>query len=234
MRVLVDYDNVPLSIRGQGPLYLADRLFECLRPDLGSDTHLDVRLYGGWFEEDKLTRRAQDLVAGLSAFPYPMWIKDQGPAKLVRINATLAQSLEALPKKHLHGTYRMRPPARRLSCETPQKVGCATSPCPLSFVPEFINHERCPQTGCPVTRELLLRGVGEQKLVDTMLVADLIYISRIGEPTVGIVTSDDDIWPGIISALVAGTCVLHVHTGSGSTQIAYAEGVPGKYTQVNL
>src|SRR4051794_1466349 len=109
MRVLVDYDNVPIQIRRQGLLNLADKVFEVVRPFLLDDIRLDIRLYGGWYEEDKLTRRAQDLAVELGAFPYPLWLKDRAPARLVPVNASLAQSLEALPKKLLHGTYRQRP-----------------------------------------------------------------------------------------------------------------------------
>jgi hypothetical protein len=234
MRILVDYDNVPSTIRSQGPLYVADRLFECLRPELQKETRVDVRLYGGWYEEDKLTRRAQDLIVDLAVFPYPMWLKDQVPAKLVRINATLAQSLEILPKKHLHGTFRFRPAARRLSCGDLQQSGCTTNPCPLAPVPDFINNDACPQAGCAVTKTLLLRGTGEQKLVDSMLVADLVHLSRMEESMIAIVSSDDDVWPGIISALVAGVRVFHVRTGSGVSSIKYMDGVPGHYTEVTL
>ena len=233
MRILVDYDNVPSIVRGQGPLYLADRLFECLRSELGDESRVDIRLYGGWYEQDKLTRIAQDLVAKLSDFPHPMWIQNS-PARLISINATLAQSLEVLPKKHLHGTYRLRPAARRLSCESPQQSGCVVSPCVLAALADFINNETCPQVGCSVTRRMLLRGAGEQKLVDTMLVADLIYLSRIGEASVGIVSSDDDVWPGIISALVAGTRVLHVLTGNPTSPIGYTDGLPGHYIKLSM
>jgi hypothetical protein len=99
MRALVDYDNIPETILRHGPLYLADRLFEAVRPHLANDTRLDMKLYGGWYEQDKLTRRAQDLLVQLESFPYPMWVKDRTPPRLLRITASLAHSLEALPKK---------------------------------------------------------------------------------------------------------------------------------------
>jgi hypothetical protein len=43
MRVLVDYDNVPEHVLRQGPLYLADRLFELVRSHFLDDTHLGLR-----------------------------------------------------------------------------------------------------------------------------------------------------------------------------------------------
>ena len=234
MRALVDYDNVPDHILRQGPIYLADRLFELLRPLLGDDTHLELKFYGGWYEADRLTQKAQDLVAKLAQFPYPMWIKEQTPPQLVRITASLAHSLEALPKKLIHSTYRQRPPARRFACEDPQLHGCTIVPCPLVSLATFINNKACPQAGCAVTPQDLFRAVGEQKLVDTMLVADLIHLSGLGERTLAVVTSDDDVWPGIISARVIGTHVVHIRTGMSSSHAMYNDGVPGKYTEVSL
>src|SRR5690349_17620685 len=171
MRALVDYDNVADDIRNKGPLYLADRLFELLRPHILSDPHIGIKLYGGWYEDGTLTRKAQDLAGQLGAFPYPMFIKETTPARLVRITADLAHSLEVLPKKFLHSTYRLRPPARRFSCEDPQQHGCKGSPCPLSGLAQFVNNEKCPETSCAVVPKALFRAVGQQKLVDTMLVA---------------------------------------------------------------
>ena len=234
MRALVNYDNVPEHILRQGPLYLADRLFELVRSHLLDDTRLEIKLYGGWYEEDKLTRKAQDLVAQLASFPYPIWIRERIPPQLLRITASLAHSLEALPKKLIHSTYRQRPPARQLSCEDPLKHGCAASRCPLAAVADFINNKKCSESGCTVTPKVLFRTVGEQKLVDTMLVADAIHLSHQGERMLAIVTSDDDVWPGIISARVIGTHVIHVRTGMSSSHASYDDGVPGKYTEVSF
>jgi hypothetical protein len=234
MRALVDYDNVPEPVLRQGPLYLADRLFEVVRPYFAEDTHFELKLYGGWYEEDKLTRKAQDLVAQLAGFPYPIWIKERTPAQLLRITASLAHSLEVLPKKLIHSTYRQRPPARRFSCDDPIQHGCTANPCPLTPMAEFVNNKKCPISGCTITPKMLFRAVGEQKLVDTMLVADVVHLSRQGERILAIVTSDDDVWPGIISARVMGTHVIHVRTGMSSSQASYDDGVPGKYTEVSL
>ncbi len=234
MRALVDYDNIPEPVARHGVLYLADRLFELLRPHLLDDTRLAMKLYGGWYEQDKLTRKAQDLAAQLADFPYPIWNKERATPQLLRITADLAHSLEALPKKLIHSTYRLRPPARRFSCEDPLRHGCTANPCPLTAVVSFINNGKCPTPGCAVTPKLLFRGVGEQKLVDTMLVADAIHLSSQGERAVAIVTSDDDVWPGIISARVLGTHVIHVRTGMSSSHAFYNLGIPGSYTEVSL
>jgi hypothetical protein len=235
MKVLIDHANVPDAVRSQGVLHLADLLFERLRPFLLESARLDLRLYGGWFQEDKLTHAAQSLAAEIAAsFPYPMWIRDRAPAQLVPLSAALAHSLEMFPRKLIQHTYRLRPPARRFSCEDPGAKGCTTDPCPLGAMVEFVNSGNCPQTGCGLRPKDLFQGVGEQKLVDTMLVADLIHLGRLKQSAVAVVTSDDDVWPGIIDALVSGVHVFHVRTGSAQSQARYMEGVPGTYTQLEL
>jgi uncharacterized LabA/DUF88 family protein len=74
----------------------------------------------------------------------------------------------------------------------------------------------------------------EQKLVDTMMVADMIHLASIGEPAIVIVSSDDDMWPGMISTLVAGVRVIHVQTSGLKTALPYKRGVDGKYLQLEI
>lgn len=49
-----------------------------------------------------------------------------------------------------------------------------------------------------------------------MLTADVIHIARRSAEPVAVVTSDDDLWPGIHTILVAGTPAIQVHTKPGA------------------
>ena len=73
----------------------------------------------------------------------------------------------------------------------------------------------------------------EQKLVDTMLVSDLIFLATRGERDLVVVSSDDDIWPGIRTALQLGARVTQVHTGGRETPADYTRGV-NDFWQVSL
>ena len=64
--------------------------------------------------------------------------------------------------------------------------------------------------------------VPAQKLVDTMLTADLIQVSRPAATHIAVVTSDDDLWPGIYTALSQGATVHHVRP-SPSPESKYYE-----------
>ena len=74
----------------------------------------------------------------------------------------------------------------------------------------------------------------EQKLVDTMIVADLIHLASRGETPIGLVSSDDDMWPGILSALNIGASVIHVHTRVPIIQNAYLTKTSGHYTPLGF
>jgi hypothetical protein len=63
----------------------------------------------------------------------------------------------------------------------------------------------------------------QQKLVDTMLAADLIHLGSTSNEPIAIVTSDDDLMPPVIQAVYSGAEVLHLHTIAGrSTPSHYA------------
>lgn len=53
-------------------------------------------------------------------------------------------------------------------------------------------------------------------MVDTLLVADIAYQAFVHKATdVVIVSSDTDMWPGVLLAMTAGCNVVHLHTRSG-------------------
>jgi len=75
----------------------------------------------------------------------------------------------------------------------------------------------------------------EQKLVDTMMVADLIYYARDQNQVLAVVTSDDDIWAGIKSVLLSGSSLFHIHTRPGrKTPHTYSKGAGANYTEISL
>jgi uncharacterized LabA/DUF88 family protein len=50
----------------------------------------------------------------------------------------------------------------------------------------------------------------EQKLVDTLIVADLAALAHATHQVIALASSDDDLWPGILLALELGSTVLHL------------------------
>ena len=70
------------------------------------------------------------------------------------------------------------------------------------------------------------------KLVDTMITADMINIA-INENELSIISSDDDFWPGIMTALHIGAKVFHILTKTRITANPYSSIITVNYNQKN-
>ena len=122
MYILIDHDNLPNRLKRTGLRGMADRFAELAMTGSAEpgDLRLDVKFYGGWFEYDKLTRMAQDLSFQIRRdFPYPIFDTRSSASRKITINASLAFSMESLPKKSLTNTFRSRPPAHKMTCAEP-------------------------------------------------------------------------------------------------------------------
>jgi hypothetical protein len=208
---------------------MADRILTKVSTAVESIGTIELRLYGGWDRNNRLTKLGQDLSAQMrSLFPKNLKIKEVP----VRMTMQLAESLEALPTKRLLNTVRSEP-LRRIKSQMPSKITCRNDSCPIDPMAIFLNTERCPAQGCIAEPKMLLSR-DEQKLVDTMIVADLIYLASNGQSTIGLVSSDDDMWPGILSALNLGAHVVHLQTRVLQAQSPYLTTTLGTYTPIGL
>ena len=211
MKVLVDYDNLGLAIQRRGLIDLADRVLQRLSAlHLNVVKHVDFRLYGGWDKDGRITPQAQKLSAELRASFPRAWKLPHS----VRATMNLAQSMEAFPSKVLQNTFRTEP-IRNIQFQNPTETVCRTDKCPLNALPLFFRERSCPQSGCAGTPQNL-GTQNVQKLVDTMIVADMHHLAHMNEGCICLVGGDDDLWPGILGALSAGSSVVHlqpVYTG---------------------
>ena len=222
--VLVDYDNIPQAVRRRGLSDLVGRVLSLLpSATLPRGARAWCRLYGGWFEKRDLSRRAQELAAEIRrTFPTTLRLGTATDPRPVDVEVELARSLRARPERHLFHTYRPRDPPRRLASRPLPFTGCALpADCPLAPVHRLLEADSCPQAACEArTRDILM--LPAQKLVDTMLTADLIQVSRPAATHLAIVAGDDDLWPGIYTALGQGATVHHVRP-SRSPEADYYE-----------
>jgi hypothetical protein len=233
--VIVDYDNIEQIDRHRGLLYLVEKIVHAaVSSSVNIPNRVVFRLYGGWYEGQNLSRLAQWLTAeAQSQFPTSL---GNTPTRKFRIIASvaLAYSLAVEPAKPLWDTFRIHGTPRNLRCHHPSNAGCGLTNCPGVSLYEFITAGHCPQQGCTVSlRDILHRS--EQKLVDTMIAADMIHYSMIGESVLCVVSGDDDLWPGIRVALLRGTNVIHVHpNATRQSQSSYSSTAGSNYVKVNL
>lgn len=61
MMVFLDYDNLEYSTRVKGLHYVAEKIIALVDPSCAKDKRITIRLYGGWYENETITKRAQDL-----------------------------------------------------------------------------------------------------------------------------------------------------------------------------
>ena len=236
MDVLVDYYNLSPRQRRKGVVHVIDQIIAKIFPDYVSanERRIDIRLYGGWYEEQMPTTDAQTISTTLSRH-YPAVIRKDPNHTHVAVSAELAYSLKCDPERHLWYTLRSKTAPRGIEFVDPAAAGCRhVDLCPLRPGYDFFVNGRCPERDCEITSRLVIRR-REQKLVDAMLAADVFYCSRSDVRQIAVVSSDDDILPAIIMAMQCGLYVVHVHTKERhTTRRSYVHGKGHGYVQLNL
>ena len=237
MEILVDYNNVLPITRRHGLRFLARRIVEVLGPAvLTGVRNVNIRLYDGWFIERSFTTLAQQIAAEIqSDFPLVVTLPSlPDPLRLV-VSMQMATSLACDPANDLLRTYRPRVGQKNLTCRDPASAGCVAPTCALTPLRAFLDSQLCPAPGCTIVPDqLLVRG--EQKLVDAMILVDLLHSHLSGGPPAVVVSSDDDLWPVLRLLLARGHRVFHIHTHtSRRTPPIYLNRVSVQfYTQLNL
>jgi hypothetical protein len=164
--------------------------------------HVSVRLYGGWTEDGLLTDLASEVAAALAVVdPFPAaYEKDW---RVLHGEVELARRLLCAPEIDLGDTATRRagPPRLRLSSNPPE--GCLeTAQCPARILYRFTKtkSKTCPTPECPVTSGTAFI-VREQKMVDSLLVCDLLEaLRRPNIVAVALLTSDFDFTPPLVQA----------------------------------
>lgn len=207
--VLIDYDNLRLGRRGLQ--HLVTRLLDgvgttwCL-----GERSMHCRLYGGWFDGERLSKGAERLAHEMhNEFPQRMRVSDGSRVVRMRVTMEFARSL-IVDTVSLTHTYRRRSMPTGLMCVDPPFRKCAhPTTCAIDGLAPFVNESMCPHPRCEVTPRNVLRR-SEQKLVDSMLVVDLVTLGQTVSELIVLVSSDDDMWPGLRAALLHNARVLHV------------------------
>lgn len=231
MLILVDYDNIDKATLRRGIIYVVSKIVSRIDPsEVTVGRHLTIRLYGGWYEQNNFTTKAQNLSTDISAaFPNVFQLSDNSTRVIV--NCEMAYSLLADPTNHLFHTFRPRGIPEGLKARSPRIKGCTISNCPTVIAYEFIANDVCSSCNFIKPSDIFFRS--EQKLIDTMLTSDLIFLSN-HPATLCIVSSDDDFWPGIKTTLANGKKIVHLHTRNRLTPSFYTRTTTRDYTQKQL
>jgi len=196
LKALLDFDNIPKSWFGNNLEQLAVMLANNILIKPKGYSRIEAKLYGGWFQNDLPTRRCQEIQAAKKSFIFP---GTHGVP--LRINFSLAYTLESNISAKLYKTFRESKFTKRLL----YKPTISPHDCDIELAVEVLNNRICSgHHGCGETDNVY---ANEQKLVDSMLVADLIYLASLNQTDVCLISSDDDMVPGIVAA----TSLKHIY-----------------------
>ena len=203
--ILVDYSNLLPRQKEAGVLDLVTRVLAGVDWEAGlTRGNCEVRLYGGWYEEDQITRDAQDLTVELQRdFPAIAQVPVEWGNIAFNTKADLAVSLLQEPAAHLFRTYRRKERVTNVRVQTQSVVGCTDSSCVLPLMKKILKSGSCPKAGCSIERDdLIFRH--EQKIVDTMLTCDMVHATDRDYSKVILVSDDDDFIPPLRTVLLRG------------------------------
>ena len=203
---LVDFNNIPPKHQGRGVVQMLQSITKTIKlSDIPEIKGINYRLYGGWYHGNSITKKCQ-LVQADVGLNFPSIMSLYRGKKLLRIRAELGFSLICRPTIHLFNTYRTKSFPYGIKSKNKDTIGCQIDNCPLDNLHYIIKKKSCPRCS-KNSNEFLSRG--EQKLVDTMLSSDLLYLSKKDESII-LVSSDEDFFPVIIQALTLGTRIIHI------------------------
>ena len=229
--LLIDYDNIEVTDQAKGLIYLVETILSKMSPHEINEKNAVVRLYGGWYENNNITRRAQKLNIDIN-HNFPRLVSMSDFKTQVIVTVELATSLTVRPSIHLFNTYRKNGIPSGLKARHPINNGCSRSGCLVIPVYNFVNEGICSECRSTKIDQIFFRH--EQKLVDTMLTSDMISIAR-QDLKYAIVSSDDDFWPGILTSISLGSIVYHFHTKPGHiTPNHYLQTVAQNYYMKSL
>lgn len=216
LQVFVDFDNVENGLKSAGPVALAKTILTLIpAPMLSRHDEAAVRLYGGWRCGGNLTNSAQRLVPDLrasspTAFPLVIAGVTHNLRLIVELaDKPLGQSMV------LSETYVKDRTLRKFRARQKPWDACANGQCGFQKYAGSASSDVCPSPQCSVKLlDIFVRD--EQKMVDTLMVADIARAALVDRSQdIVIVSSDTDMWPGLLLAMNAGCHVTHVHTKQG-------------------
>jgi uncharacterized LabA/DUF88 family protein len=239
--VLVDYDNVEPSLKSAGPVSFAKILIPQLSSaSIARHSEITVRLYGGWRIRGNLTTNAQRLIPDIRASS-PLFVSSTHAGVTAKLRLTVELADKPIGSSALlTETFVRDRDLRKFKVRSIPWHSCTNAAsCGLNPFIGLTYNSQCGTGSCPVRMvDIFVRD--EQKMVDTLIVADIAHQALSVKATdVVVVSSDTDMWPGILLALQAGCHITHIHPRtSWKTQahlIATLGGQLGKlYQQMSL
>jgi uncharacterized LabA/DUF88 family protein len=212
--VLLDLANTNVfrAVHRPNPVLLGDRLdgfLTSLVADLlgffpAGFWEFSVRLYDGWFDAAGSGTDLYNMIRSHLQRTYPI------RGRRFRLFVEMALSPLATPEHRLIDTYREERGFRRYHMNVlgaPPRECHVPGACAVFHLRSWARG-RCPTSDCLVSVQDVA-SYRQQKLVDTTLVADTVWLAMQGDAVV-VVSEDEDVIPGLLTAKSFGGVVAWV------------------------
>lgn len=229
--LLVDVDNLGnLRGRDQG-CTVDDAIRDILSRSLdggSGEEYVVIRLYGGWFDGEELSRAASDAMAHLlPRLAFPLVVD----GRLVRGRSELAKALLAVPSLRWSRTVVFKDGLPPFKIRKHDESGCShrsESGCAWATLRRLRNGKTCAVAACD-RKVKDCAEFSQQKLVDCLLSLDTVDSAADAAVHRVLVMSDDrDIVPGVVRAAIAGSANVELWT-SNARAARQLEPVIGPY-----
>ncbi|MFN8394695.1 MAG: hypothetical protein U0176_08500 [Bacteroidia bacterium] len=211
--LFVDYDNLPRSAQQGALSSVVSSIVGALDADwIVGYRRIRIRLYGGWYKGKEVSRKSQDLLTEIGDFPRMVGLR-RGKSSVI-VNVEIAFSSLVAPTKHFYYTYRERGAGFSLVVAPPTSHNCQNTNCPVTIVKNVLSSGRCTDCGLPQSK-FLFRP--EQKLIDTMMSTDMIFVANSGAKKIAFLSNDDDFYPPLVLILHWEVSVLHFRPSTSAS-----------------
>lgn len=200
--VILDYNNV-FCISHNLTIELRQYIMSSVLRDIVQDhlavDYIDVRLYGGWYQDTVLTRMGSQVMAEhLTMDLFPIVTDDK---RTIHGRQKVIESIHGV-EYIWYNTYREKQGIPRLIINrNSRKDLCDNnkSHCPIHILEHFARKQThlCKVEGCEVSNGNAFLHMG-QKMVDAMMVCDIISFSNYMDvESIYILTDDVDLFPAL-------------------------------------
>ena len=163
MILLIDYDNLPRLLKRTDLAQVIKLLLTKIALSTSAPINrISCRLYGGWLERKKMSKKAQRLSKQIDQY-FPLALSLSEHTNVI-VDVELARALACDPQHDFTHTFRRRSKPRFQVKRFPLEECVEPMRCSIRDVNFFIYHNVCPHVSCNVTPETAFYQA-EQKLV---------------------------------------------------------------------
>ena len=200
--VILDYNNVFCinhNITVEQRRFIMSSLLRDIVQDHTNVDYIDVRLYGGWYQDNVLTRIGSQVMAEhLTMDLFPIITDDQ---RTIHGRQKVVESIHGIDYIW-YNTYREKPGIPRLIINRSSRNELCDNNrnhCPVHILERFARNQNriCSVDGCETNNGDAFLQMG-QKMVDAMMVCDLVSFSRSDDvDSLYVLTDDVDLFPAL-------------------------------------